>query len=182
MELPEARQKFTEVRQRGPEWCIPAGYEVLLHYFGIPAPTQEHMVLEYDRLFGDKGYSVAGRGPLLFQNKPTIEDLRICGFPQGNFDTFASIANSLLAASCPRVFWHPSDCDPKFEGYLTDSLQLNNGLLTVIRLPTGNCHVLPLIGYDGKDVTVYDPGSGAVETKAAGTFTFNRDCVILRPK
>lgn len=155
---------------------------MLLHYFGIPAPTQEHMVLEYDRLLGDKGYFVDGRGPVLFQKKPTIDDLRIIGFPHGNFATFTAIANSLLAASCPRVFWHPGDCSVNFEGYLDNSLKLGNGLLTVITLPTGNCHVLPLIGYDGKDVTVYDPGSGAVATKTAGSFTFNRDCVILRPK
>jgi hypothetical protein len=183
MELPNARHLFPEVRQRADEWCIPAGLEVLLHYFGISKPTQEDMVLRFDEMFGQHGYIIQGK-PAKFLTKPTITHLALCGFPapHGNFDGFTTVANSLLPADCSWIFRHPNDCDNEFENHLAGALRNGDGILGVIRLNNGNCHVLPIIGYDGSDVTVYDPGPGTIETKAIGGFTFNRDCVLLTNK
>jgi len=181
MELENAKTIFPQVRQIANEWCIPAGLEVLLHYFGIPKPSQTEMVLRYAEQFGDKGYFI-NRQLVAFRNKPTVDELKLCGFPHGNFDSFSAIANSLLPADCNRYFYHPNDCETEFEKYLSGSLKNGDGILGVIRLNNGNCHVLPIIGYDGSAVTVYDPGPGTVETKALCDFTFNRDCVILKIK
>jgi len=183
MELPNARHLFPEVQQRADEWSIPAGLEVLLHYFGISKPTQEEMVLRFDEMYGQQGYIILGK-PGKFLTKPTIQHLALCGFPapHGNFDGFTTVANSLLPADCDRIFCHPNDCDKKFENYLTGALKKGDGILGVIRLKNGNCHALPIIGYNGSDVTVYDPCPGIIDTKAIGDITFNRDCVLLMNK
>jgi hypothetical protein len=183
MELPNARTIFPEVWQRANEWCIPAGLEVLLHYFGISHPTQEEMVLRFDDMYGAHGYVLNGN-LIKFNSKPTIEDLKHCGFPNpgGNFDGFTAVANSLLAANCDRVFYHPRNCDADFEKHLLQTIQNGDGVLGVIRWPNGNCHVLPIIGFDGTHLTSYDPGARTIETKQLGQYTFNRDCVILKKR
>ncbi len=183
MELKDASAIFPQVWQRANEWCIPAGLEVLLHYYEILHPTQEEMVLRFDEMYGDHGYVIQGK-LVKFNSKPTIQLLMQCGFPHphGNFDGFTAVANSLLPPDCERAFCHPKDCEVDFENLVLQSLKDGDGVLGVIRLTNGNCHVLPIISFDGNNVTAYDPGLRSIETKKLGEFTFNRDCVILKKK
>jgi hypothetical protein len=186
MELPDARNKFTQVRQKGLAWCIPASFEVLIRYFNLLQPTQEDMVRQYHKLFGHEGYGepVILNGELKFRHvkldSPTIEQLAKHGFPKGDFNSFQTIANSLLAADCGRRFEHPADCDQKFEEHMLKAMTDGDGFLGVIKNPDGNCHILPIIGFDGTTVVYYDPGSGDITTKAIKEVSFNRDCIIFK--
>jgi hypothetical protein len=186
MELPDARNKFPQVRQFGWAWCIPASFEVLLHYFDMPNPTQKDMVAQYNKSFGADGYAEPVQvgnqwklRPVKLTN-PTIDQLRNYGFPKANFDVFKDITNSLLPNGCGRVFDHPADCAARFEHYLTEAMKNQDGILSVKTNPDGNCHILPVIGYDGTDITVYDPQTGSIETKAFNSIPFNRDCIIFK--
>ncbi len=184
MELLDARTKFPQVYQHGHSWCIPAGFEVLLHYFDLPKPTQEDMVLLYDKVFGAKGYGepIQVNGQLRYRTvkltNPTVEQLKNYGFPLGDFNTFKDITNSLLPQNCGRVFDRSSDCHEKFEYYLDQALKNQDGILAAVKLPDGNCHILPVVGFDGKCVMVYDPGARTIEVKALGDL--NRDCVVFK--
>jgi hypothetical protein len=186
MELPEARNKFPQIRQFGWGWCIPASFEVLLKYFDIHTPTQQDMVLEYKRLFGARGYAEPfqvgneikfRRVPLV---NPTIDQLRNYGFPEANFGVFQDITNSLLPKNCGRIFERPADCDPRFEEYLVQAMTNRDGILGVRQNADGNCHILPVIGYDDPNVTTYDPQTGQIDTKPIKDIPLNRDCIIFK--
>lgn len=186
MELPQAREKFPQVNQHGMGWCIPASFEVLIHYFDIPQPKQEDMVLEYDKRFGNEGYAEAYNTNsgvklrLIKLTNPTIDQLSRLGFPKANFDVFRDIANALLPQGCGRIFEHPNDCENRFEHYLNKSMEDGNGFLSVVKSGDGNCHIMPVIGYDGTNVTTYDPQSGSIATKPQNQIPFNRDCIIFK--
>lgn len=186
MELPDARNKFPQVQQFGWAWCIPASFEVLLHYFDISIPTQKDMVAQYDKLFGAEGYAEPFQVGnqlklrLVRLTNPTIDQLRNYGFPKADFDVFKDITNSLLPKDCGRVFDHPADCNPQFEHYLTEAMQNQDGILSVKTNSDGNCHILPVIGYDGTNISVYDPQTGGIDTKPFKDVPFNRDCIIFK--
>ena len=139
------------------------------------------MVSEYARLHGQKGYVNASYQLCQLAN-PTIDELRAYGFPAANFDVFTSICNALAPKDSPRIFHHPQDCTQRFEEYLRDSVAAGDGILAVVRNPDGNCHILPVIGYDGTNLTTYEPVTGTIETKDNKHYTLNRDCVLLRRK
>jgi hypothetical protein len=178
-ELPKARGLFPEVRQRGFGWCIPAGFEVLLHYFAIPFPTQDEMVEEYARQYGHQGYVNASRQPCQLVS-PSVEELRNYGFPAANFDVFAAICNAMMPKDSLRAFYHPMDCENDLEDHLRGSLNAGDGMLLALKNPDSSCHVMPLIGYDGSNLTTYEPWTGTIETKDINQYALNKDCVILR--
>jgi hypothetical protein len=187
-ELPHARIAFPMIRQNGWAWCIPAGLEVLLRYHGINKPTQEEMVLTYHQKHGADGYlDTNGRAFIL--NNPTIKELKQVGFRVGNFDTFMTIANSLLPTDCAREFYHPADCDVNSLNYIKAAIDGQDGIFGVIRNTDGNCHILPMIGYSIDPVTkqfdevsTYDPANTNIDTKKLSNFEFNNDCIIFNTK
>ena len=180
-ELPNARKLFPEVRQRGLGWCLPAGFEVLLHYFSIPVPKQEDMVMEYVRRHGSTGYINAAYQLCKLDN-PTVEELRGYGFPVANFNILTSICNDLMPNDSPRQFVHPADCATEFQKHLRNSMAAGDGILAVINNPDHTCHVLPVVGFDGTNLTTYEPIMGNIETKKTADYTVNNDCVILCKK
>ncbi len=142
--------------------------------------------MQYNKLFSAEGYAepvqVGNQVKLRLVKlvNPTTDQLRNYGFPKADFDVFMDIANSLLPKDCGRFFEHPADSEARFEHYLTETLKNQDGILSVVKNPDGNCHIHPVIAYNGTDVTLYDPQTGAIDTKPAKNIPFNRDCMIFK--
>ncbi len=53
MVLPNHQTKFPMINQKGQFWCIPACIESMIKYLGITNLTQEEMVLDYCKKYGN---------------------------------------------------------------------------------------------------------------------------------
>jgi hypothetical protein len=178
MEVPNAKVTFSKIRQRGAGWCIPACFESLARYANLRLPTQEEIVWEYHRRYGNCGYIDPAKKCLCTLANPTIEDLKNYAFPKGGFVEFTEIANSLLPADSGKTFFHPTDSDAKFESYVCDSASRGDGLILVLCPKDEHCHALVLVGQDKGILNVYDPQHGDFHDVPAKAF--NKDCVILK--
>lgn len=182
-ELHSARQKFPEVWQRGLCWCIPAAIEVVLHYFGTDAVTQEAMVYRYHQKFGDKGFCTPQGQRIRFKSADksvVIAAARELFLTEAGFGVFADIAKELSAAAqLSFQFCEPPDPN-RFTDHLKSSVDAGHGFLMSCVQPDGNWHILAVVGYQGDNIFAYDPQTRQTSSKTATGYCVNNDSLIVR--